>query len=164
MVYALCDGFPTWFNWGTTNIYIFFEKVNQTHFALRCCNVWNFLINSIHELVGEVKFIDLFFLLLWACKHYKGRRWCEINKIKIKDWQKVHHKFNMWWVNNENHVKFVHSYVHTFCTWISCIENMFDTWINVLMDEVWTFEWKNVTQIFHLPIILCVKCAFNTWY
>jgi hypothetical protein len=164
MVYALCDGFPTWLNWGTTNIYIYFWENQSNTFCITLlqCLKFSYKFNS---WIGRRSEIYWFFLLLlWACKHFKGKKWCQINKIKIKDWIKVHHKFNMWWVNNENHVKFVHSYVHTFCTWISCIENMFDTWINVLMDDVWTFEWKNVTHIFHLPIILCVKCAFNKRY
>jgi hypothetical protein len=33
---------------------------------------------------------------------------------------------------------------------------MFGTSINVLTNEVWTFEWTNATQISHLPINLCV--------
>jgi hypothetical protein len=56
-----------------------------------------------------------------------------------------HHKFSRWQSNNENCVKFIHSWVYTFCTWISCVENMFDTWINVSIDEVWTNKWTNVT-------------------
>jgi hypothetical protein len=47
---------------------------------------------------------------------------------------------------------------------MSCIENMFDTWINVLVDEVWTYEWTNITQILHLFINLCIKCDFNARY
>ncbi len=38
--------------------------------------------------------------------------------------------------NNENHAKFVYSWICTFYTQISCVENMFDTQINVLIDEV----------------------------
>ncbi len=76
----------------------------------------------------------------------------------------LHYKFNMRQINNENCAKFVHSYVHTFYTQISCIENTFDTWINVFMDEVQAYEWTNVIRILHLSINSCVKCVFNAWY
>jgi hypothetical protein len=32
------------------------------------------------------------------------------------------------------------------------------------MDEVWTYEWKNILRISHLSINSCVKCAFNAQY
>ncbi len=64
-------------------------------------------------------------------------------------------------INNQS---CVHSHIHTFYTWISCVENMFNTWINVLMDEVRTYEWMNVTWISHLSLNSCVKCIFNAWY
>jgi hypothetical protein len=32
------------------------------------------------------------------------------------------------------------------------------------MDNVWTYEWMNVTQISHLPKHSSVKCAFNAQY
>ncbi len=70
----------------------------------------------------------------------------------------------MWQINNKNHVKFVHSEVCTFYTQISCIENTFDTWINVFIDEIRTYEWTNVTWISHLLINSCVKYVFNAWY
>ncbi len=41
---------------------------------------------------------------------------------------------------------------------------MFDTQINVLINDVWTYEWMNVIQILHLPISMRVKCVFNAWY
>jgi hypothetical protein len=41
---------------------------------------------------------------------------------------------------------------------------MFDTWINMLIDELQTYEWTNVTQISHLFINMCVKCVFNAWF
>jgi hypothetical protein len=78
--------------------------------------------------------------------------------------EKLHHKFSMWRINNENRVKFIHLEVCTFYTQISCIENTFDTWINVLTNEIQTYEWMSVTQISHLPINPCVKCVFNAWY
>jgi hypothetical protein len=62
-----------------------------------------------------------------------------------------HHKFNMWQINNENCVKFIDSLVHTLYIWLSCVDNMFDTRINVLTNGVRTYEWTNVTQIFHFP-------------
>jgi hypothetical protein len=34
----------------------------------------------------------------------------------------------------------------------------------VLADEVWTYEWTNVTRILHLCINLWVKCVFNAQY
>jgi hypothetical protein len=34
----------------------------------------------------------------------------------------------------------------------------------VLADEVWTYEWTNITQILHLRINLWVKCVFNAQY
>jgi hypothetical protein len=76
----------------------------------------------------------------------------------------MHHKFNMWWVNNENHAKLIYSWVLTFYTKILCIENTFNTWINVSMNKVRTYEWMNVTQILHFPINPCVKCVFNAQY
>ncbi len=54
--------------------------------------------------------------------------------------------------------------VHTFYTQISCIKNKFDTPINVLMDEIRTYEWTNVRQISYLFIIPCFKRVFNTQY
>ncbi len=81
--------------------------------------------------------------------------------VIVLDELNSHHKFNMWQITNENHAKFVRSYVHRFYTWISCIENTFDTRINVSTNEVWTYEWMNVTQISHLPMNLSVKCVFN---
>jgi hypothetical protein len=53
----------------------------------------------------------------------------------------------------------MHSQVCTFDTQISCIENTFDTQINVLMGEV-----MNATQISHLPTNPYVKCVFNAQY
>jgi len=38
------------------------------------------------------------------------------------------------------------------------------THINVLMDEVQTYEWMDVTQILHLLINMWFKCVFNTQY
>ncbi len=60
----------------------------------------------------------------------------------------------------------VHPFIGSYIlyTQISCNENMFDTWINVLIDQVWTYEWTNVTQISHLPINLCVKYVINAQY
>jgi hypothetical protein len=75
-----------------------------------------------------------------------------------------HHKFNMQWINNENCLKFIHSQVCTFYTRTLCVENVFNTRINVSMDEVQIHEWTNVTQILHLHINLCVKCVLNAWY
>jgi hypothetical protein len=54
--------------------------------------------------------------------------------------------------------------VHAFYTQISCIENTFNTWINVLTNEIWIYEWMNVTLISHLLINLRVKCVFNARY
>jgi hypothetical protein len=79
-------------------------------------------------------------------------------------YQPLHHKFSIWWINNENLCE-IHSFIHLYIyTWMSCIENMFDTWINVLADEVWTYEWTNITQILHLSINICIKCVFNARY
>jgi hypothetical protein len=36
--------------------------------------------------------------------------------------------------------------------------------INVLTNEVWIYEWMNITQISHLPINPSIKCVFNAWY
>jgi hypothetical protein len=41
---------------------------------------------------------------------------------------------------------------------------MFNTYINVLIDKVRTYEWTNVTRISYLLINICVKCVFNAWY
>jgi hypothetical protein len=41
---------------------------------------------------------------------------------------------------------------------------MFDTQINVLINEVQTYEWTNVIWILHLPLNLCVKYVFNARY
>jgi hypothetical protein len=41
---------------------------------------------------------------------------------------------------------------------------MFDIWMNVLTNKVWTYKWTNVTQISHLPINLCLKCVFSAQY
>jgi hypothetical protein len=57
---------------------------------------------------------------------------------------------------------FIRKFVHF--TQISCVENMFNIQINVLMNEVWTYKWTNVTQILHLPIDLCFKYVFNARY
>jgi hypothetical protein len=54
--------------------------------------------------------------------------------------------------------------VCTFYTRISWIENTFNTWINLLMDEIQTYEWMNITRILHLSINLWVEYVFNTWY
>ncbi len=69
-----------------------------------------------------------------------------------------HHKFSMWQINNENCVKFVHSWVRTFHKWISCVENMFNICINVLTNQIQTYEWMNVAQISHIPINMCQMC------
>jgi hypothetical protein len=53
---------------------------------------------------------------------------------------------------------------NVYYTWISCAENTFDTRINVLIDEMQTYEWTNVTWISHLPMNSCIKCVFNAWY
>jgi len=37
---------------------------------------------------------------------------------------------------------------------MSCVENTFDTWIYVLMDEIQAYKWMNVTWILHLPTLL----------
>jgi hypothetical protein len=59
---------------------------------------------------------------------------------------------------------FIHRFIH-FCTQsIPCIENMFDTQINVLTNEIWTYDWTNVTRILHLLIKPCVKCVCNAQY
>jgi len=34
----------------------------------------------------------------------------------------------------------------------------------VLTNEIWIYEWTNVTLILHLLINLCVKCVFNARY
>jgi hypothetical protein len=98
--------------------------------------------------------IDLCIVLCWLTRE-------QIVMFIVLDELDSHHKFNMWRITNENRAKVVHSYVHRFYTWISCIENTFDTRINVLTNEVWTYEWTNVTQISHLPMNLCVKCVCN---
>jgi hypothetical protein len=88
---------------------------------------------------------------------------CRYNKLSF-GWNDLHHKFNMQRINNENCVKFVHSKVCTYYTWISCVENTFDTWIKMLTNEIGTYEWTNVTWILHRPINLCVKYVFNAKY
>jgi hypothetical protein len=41
---------------------------------------------------------------------------------------------------------------------------MFNTQINVLMNEGWTYEWMDITQISYFLINPCIKCVFNAWY
>jgi hypothetical protein len=43
-------------------------------------------------------------------------------------------------INNENCANFAHSEVCTLYIWISCDENMFNTWINVLIGEMQTYK------------------------
>jgi tRNA U38,U39,U40 pseudouridine synthase TruA len=64
----------------------------------------------------------------------------------------------MWQIIDENCEKFVHSQVHIFYTWISCIENTLDTQINVLMDEIQIYDWTNVKYVFNAQY-QCVKCT-----
>jgi hypothetical protein len=76
MVYALCDGFPKGLNWGTTNIYIFWENQLNTFciMLLQCLNFFykfNWWIGGGNENYWKKP-------LLWACKHCKGGKWCEI--------------------------------------------------------------------------------------
>jgi hypothetical protein len=52
---------------------------------------------------------------------------------------------------------FIHRFIH-FTYKIPCVQNTSDTQINVLMDEVWTYKWKNVTRISHFLINLCQMC------
>jgi hypothetical protein len=35
---------------------------------------------------------------------------------------------------------------------------MFDTWINVLTDEVWTYEWMNFTSCCKSMCQMCFQC------
>jgi len=70
-----------------------------------------------------------------------------------------HYKLNIQNFNfNENHAKFIHLCVFSFAHILSCIKNMSNTQINVLMDEVHIYENKTL----HHPIYLCVKHVFNT--
>ncbi len=56
-----------------------------------------------------------------------------------------HHKFSMWWINNENCAKFIQSWVCTFYTRISCIENTFDI---DKCDDGWNINlWMNKCHI-----------------
>jgi hypothetical protein len=38
---------------------------------------------------------------------------------------------------------------------------MFDTWINVFMNEIWTYEWMNVTKIVHLSNKFVLQMCFQ---
>ncbi len=69
-----------------------------------------------------------------------GAMWHMLYKHKCHMARWYSHKFKMQKINNENCVKLVHSYVHAFYAQMSCIENMFDTQINVLMNEIRTYE------------------------
>jgi hypothetical protein len=68
---------------------------------------------------------------------------------------------------DESITKFVwSSFIHRFVsfTHIYFALKTHLTQINVLMNEIHTYEWTNVTQILYLFINPCVKCVFNTWY
>jgi len=89
--------------------------------------------------------------------------WFDLLVPHFQSKRNSHHKFSMWRINNEIvWSSFIQRFIH-FYTWIPCVENMVDTWINVLMNEIQTYEWMNVTQILHRPINSCVKCVFNAW-
>jgi hypothetical protein len=47
---------------------------------------------------------------------------------------------------------FIGSYI------LLCVENTFNTWTNVLTNEIRTYKWTNVTQISHPFNNLCFKC------
>jgi hypothetical protein len=104
---------------------------------------------------------------IWWSKFFPSQALWE----KLKIWYKIcmhicfiHHKFSMQWINNINHAKFLHLLVCTFSTQISFIENTFDTRINVLINEIQTYEWMNVTRITQFFINLSVECVFNAQY
>ncbi len=44
------------------------------------------------------------------------------------------------------------------------VENAFDTWINVLRNEIWTYEWTHIAWNLHFLINPCVKYVFNAPY
>jgi hypothetical protein len=58
------------------------------------------------------------------------------------------------------------SYIHRFVHFMHeyYVLNIRLTRINVLMDEIQTYEWTNVTKISHPPINLCFKYVFNARY
>jgi hypothetical protein len=68
----------------------------------------------------------------------------------------------MWQIDNENTNTFIHGFVH-FTHDYHALETCL-IWINMLIDEIWIYEWTNVMWISHLPINLCVKCVFNGRY
>jgi len=75
----------------------------------------------------------------------------------------------MWSFFIHRFVQFTHKY-HALKTHLTQIYkkmwNLSDihSFINVLTNEVQTYEWMNVTRISHLLINSCVKCVFNAWY
>jgi len=95
-----------------------------------------------------------------------------------------HHKFNMQRINNENHKKFIHSYIHTLYTWISCIENTFiyshmNKCVNRWNTNLWMNKchmsfappFKFVSQIYFQCMILmyemnkfCMISISKSWY
>jgi hypothetical protein len=58
---------------------------------------------------------------------------------------------------------FIHRFI-CFVAKLSCIENTFNTWINVVTNELWTYEWTNFSPfyIFVLNMFsthdICMKC------
>jgi hypothetical protein len=57
---------------------------------------------------------------------------------------------------------FIHSWVWSFYTRLSCIGNMLNT---DKYGDKWNMNlWMNVMWNLHLPINLCVKCVFNGQY
>jgi len=56
------------------------------------------------------------------------------------------------------------SFIHRFLHFTHEYHVLNDTQINVLINEIQTYEWINVTQISHLLTNSCVKCVFNAQY
>jgi hypothetical protein len=57
---------------------------------------------------------------------------------------------------------FIHRFVH-FAHILLCIENTFDTWINVLMDELWTHEWIDFTSSYKCVFKIYNMCVQTIW-
>jgi hypothetical protein len=109
--------------------------------------------------------------VIWICFFLAMRSfWWQDSLVKLHIlFNNGHHKFSMWWINNENRKKIIHTYIHTFYMQISCIENTFiyshmnkcvNRWnMNLWMNEYhmsFTFSFKFVCQIyFQCMILIC---------
>ncbi len=104
-----------------------------------------------------------FDLCFWNWCRDKERQCIFQNKVsQVQPWHmtQVYHKITMQQIKNENHVRsFTYRFVH-----FTHVENMFDTWINVVTNEMWTYKWANITWSLHFYINSRVKYVFNAPY